>query len=249
MNNPNQIFETYKYLSEATIYKMFPNPIGIAQKHRIELSDLLQYAACGLWKGCLSYNPNKGTHVTTHLINNIRWHVNERLNRETSMIKYNPNSPFDPYILISMDAEINDTEKDHNTYHDVIASDDIDVLENVIGDIEVKHILSQFNDKDRKVIELKIKDKTPNEISKITGTSASNVRMKLCKIKSQLCNLNDSDFKSKQGSKNKTRKVCIEGKIFDGIDVASKELCIKYKTLWSRINSNSDRYEKWHYVS
>jgi RNA polymerase sigma factor (sigma-70 family) len=226
---------------------MFPNPYGIARKHRIEIEDLFQYAACGLWKGILSYKSNRGQ-IKTHLINNIRWHVNERLNRETSMIKYNPNRKCDKYRLISMDVEINDTAKDHNTYHDIVASD-VDVELHAISDIKVENILSEFNDKDRKVIELRIKDLSPTQIAKIMNTSPSNIRMKIYKIKSLLGSSYDYNYKSKQGSKNKGRKVYIEGKVYDYIKDASEELNIKQNTICDRLKSKSDRFKEWYYVS
>jgi DNA-binding CsgD family transcriptional regulator len=147
-----------------------------------------------------------------------------------------------------MDVAINDTAKDHNTYHDIVASD-ANVELDIISNSEVEHILSQFNETERKVIELKMQDKTPNEIAKIIGTSAANVRMKIYKIKSQLSHLDDSDYKSSQGSKNKGRKVYIEGKVFDRIKDASAELGIKQNTICDRLRSTTDKFREWYYVS
>jgi RNA polymerase sigma factor (sigma-70 family) len=178
MSSPEELYNQYQHIAKETLFRMFPDIKGICRKHRIEFDDLLQYARTGLWKGCLSYQPNKSKFIT-HAINNIRWHVVERLRRETSMIKYNCNQDYDTseiYGIVSMDVEINDSDNNHYTYHDVVADETIGTLENAIGDIEGDYILSRLTDKQRKVVELKIKGLNSNEIGRLLNMTGANAR-------------------------------------------------------------------------
>jgi RNA polymerase sigma factor (sigma-70 family) len=177
MSSPEEMFNEYMYLGKVTIFKMFPDPYGICKQHKIDIADLKQYAYESIWKACLNYNPNKGTNIKTHLINNIRWFIHERLKRETTLIKYDSNkfNTIEKFGLLSMDVEITDDSYDHNTYHDVIASD-TNVETDAIGNLGGDYVLSKLNDKQRKVVEMKTKGLNSNEIGKLLNMTGANVR-------------------------------------------------------------------------
>jgi RNA polymerase sigma factor (sigma-70 family) len=182
---PEEYFNEYQHLSKVTILKMFNNVNGICTQHRIELDDLIQYAATGLWKACLSYQPDKGTKFKTHAISNIRWHVNERLKRETSLIKYDSNkfNDIEKFGLLSMDAEHSEYSDGHCTYHDIIPNDEITVEDSVFGKFEETQLLSQLNDKQRKIVKLIQKGLNTNDIARLWNMTGSNVRFHYGKAK------------------------------------------------------------------
>jgi RNA polymerase sigma factor (sigma-70 family) len=188
--SPEELYEQYQHLAKETIYRMYNNPHGICRKHNIEMDDLLQYARTGLWKACLNHNPEKAKFVT-HAINNIKWHLNERLNRETSLIHYAVNRDFaanEKYELISMDYDLMEDEEGSKSYHEIIPSDGIPVLDNVIGDIEGNYMLSQLTYKQREAVELKLKGLNSNEIARILSMTGANVRHHLKLTKKKLIN-------------------------------------------------------------
>lgn len=48
--------------------------------------------------------------------------------------------------------------------------------------------------------------------------------------------------------KRKQRKVSVNGKVYDSMWVASKELGISYPTLQGRLHSKSEKFKDWHYA-
>jgi RNA polymerase sigma factor (sigma-70 family) len=189
----DELFESHYHIAKETIFKMFNNPKGICQQHRIEMSDLFQYAATGLWKACLTYEENKGTKFMTHAINHIRWHVKERLTRETSMIRYSINHEYDPseiYGIMSIDEKHSKDSDGDNTYHDIIASD-VNVEENVMDDILSEYICSQLGSKQLEIIKLKEKGLSSGDIGRLWGMTAANVRHHANKAKLQLENYSE----------------------------------------------------------
>jgi RNA polymerase sigma factor (sigma-70 family) len=166
---------------------MFLDPKGICRQHRIEMSDLNQYALEGLWKGCLSFDPSKAQ-IKTHLINNVRWFVSMKLKREVSLIKYDSNkyNSIDKFGLVSMDGELNqNSDNEFSSYHDVIPSD-IDIEKDAFGNLGKEYILSQLTDKQRRVVELKAKGLNSGDISRMLNMTAANAREHLNKSKKRL---------------------------------------------------------------
>jgi RNA polymerase sigma factor (sigma-70 family) len=245
---PDELFNNHSRLSKAMIHKLFPDPWGVARKNRIEIDDLYQYAATGLWKACLSYQPEKGVKFTSHAFANIRFHVLERLRRETSLIRYSINKDYEDnekYGIVSIDCEIREDSSNHNTYHDIIASNE-DVESNVIDNINKEYTLSHLTAKQRIVVELKLKGLGRNQISKLLNTSGEDVRAKLNRAKHTLESLKRGDTVTK--SRSEGRKVRIDGKVFERIIDASKELNVKSCTIVSRLKSDSSRFREWQYI-
>lgn len=247
--NAEEYFNEYKHLSKVMIHKLFPDPWGVARKNRIEIDDLYQYAATGLWKACLTYQPEKGVKFSSHAFANIRFHVLERLRRETSLIRYSINKDYEDnekYGIVSIDSEIREDSTDHNTYHDVIPSN-VEVENDAIGNLNISYALSQLTDKQREVIKLKIKGLGRNDISKLLNTTCEDVRTKINRAKHTLECLERGESVSK--SRSEGRKVYIEGKVFERIKDASKELNVKSCTIVTRLKSNTDRFKEWYYIA
>lgn len=187
--SPEEYFTEHQHIAKETLYRMFPSPKGICKQHRIEMDDLKQYAVTGLWKACISYNSEKGTKFMSHAINHIKWHVCERLNRETSMIKYSCNHEYDPseiYGIVSMDANLNmNSDNEFSSYHDVVASES-DLEEDVFSNINSEYILSQLGDKQKEIIKLKEKGLSSGDIGRLWKMTAANVRHHANKAKKQI---------------------------------------------------------------
>jgi RNA polymerase sigma factor (sigma-70 family) len=188
--SPDELFEQNMYLVKKTLYKTYHDVRGLAKSNHIEVEDLMQMGYTGLWKGCLSWNPDKGTQIRTHCINHIKWHLIERLKRETSLIKYDSNkfNDIEKYGIMSMDAEHSDGSDGHNTYHDIITDDSINVETSVIGKFEEDCLLSTLNDRQRGIVKLIEKGLNTNDIARLWNMSGSNVRWHYAKAKKQLEN-------------------------------------------------------------
>ena len=247
---PKDYFNSYQYLAEKTIYKIFPEPYGVCKQHRIELSDLMQMAAEGLWKGCLSYKSEKGTNITTHLINNIRWNICEKLKRE-GFIKYNYNKydSIEKFRLLSIDAEIkNENGTLPDTYHEIIPDETINIENDVLGELSVEHILTKLTDKQKELVKLKLKGLNSNDIGKIYKTTSSNIRWHLKNLQRDIKSINSTGEPfQKQDNRKKGRKVYIEGKLFDRLKDAQKEINLCHNAIIRRLRS--DKFKEWYYVS
>jgi RNA polymerase sigma factor (sigma-70 family) len=187
---PEEMFEENMHLVKNTLHKTYHDPRGLARSNHIEVEDLMQMGYTGLWKACISWNPEKGTKIRTHCINHIKWHLIERLKRETSLIKYDSNSfnDIEKYGIMSMDAEHSEDADGHCTYHDIIANDSIDVETSVIGNIEEDHLLSTLNDRQKGIVKLIEKGLNTNDIARLWNMTGSNVRWHYAKAKKQLEN-------------------------------------------------------------
>jgi RNA polymerase sigma factor (sigma-70 family) len=245
--NAEELFESHYHIAKQTILRMFNNPKGICDQHRIEMDDLYQIARIGLWQAAQKYKSDQGTKFTTFAISNIRFYIKERLNRETSMIKYNPKLKLkanERYGIMSIDDKYSDDGE--NTYHDIIASN-VDIEADVMNGLSVENILSRLTEKQRRVVELKIKDLNRKQISKLLNTSGEDVRTKLLRAKNRLEGLERDGTIKKSTSEG--RKVHIDGKVFERIIDASKELNITSSTIVCRLKSNSNRFKEWYYVN
>jgi RNA polymerase sigma factor (sigma-70 family) len=248
--NAEELFETHYHIAKQTILRMFNNPKGICDQHRIEMDDLYQIARIGLWQAAQKYKPDQGTKFTTFAINNIRFYVKERLNRETSMIKYSPNRKYEAnerYGILSIDAKQSD--EGDNTYHDIIASN-VDIETDIMNELSKDYILSRLTEKQRKVVELKIKGLNRKQISAKLNTSGEDVRSKLIRAKTRLEGLGyaSNTVTRKSIDKSKGRKVSIEGKIYNRIMDACDELGISQSTVSCRLKTESDKFREWHYI-
>ncbi|MBL4951113.1 sigma-70 family RNA polymerase sigma factor [Neobacillus sp. YIM B02564] len=191
---PEDYFNKYQYLVDKTIYRMFIDPYGVCRQHRMEMDDLKQYGLEGLFKGCLSYKINKGTHITTHLINNIRWNICEKLKRE-GFIKYDSNkyNSIEKFNLLSIDNNVpNDkNEPTLDTYHDLIPCKNVHVEEEAISEIKINKLLSELTKKQIEFIKLKAQGYSSGDIGKMYKCTASNVKWHLYQVKNKLKHLRE----------------------------------------------------------
>jgi RNA polymerase sigma factor (sigma-70 family) len=171
--NPEELYFKYEYLATKTLYHMFNNPRNIAKKHKLDFEDLLQYARTGVWLAVTKYNPEKNCKFSSYAISYVRWHVQERLTRECCIFKINANKHDwnNMYSVISMDDKGDET----HSFHEMIPSD-IDVEENVMGDIGEEIILKQLTDKQKEIIRMKEKGMSYRDIGKCMNCTGENVR-------------------------------------------------------------------------
>lgn len=185
--NAEELYHSHEDIAEITVYRMFQSPKRVARQHGIELDDLFQYARTGLWKGCLSYCEDKGK-FKTHAINNIRWHILERLRRETDMIKYDINKKFttdEKYKVISIDKNLKDNEE-YDTYHDIVGSD-INVENDVMDNLNGLEILNKLDNVQKEIVYLmEVKEMQLKDIGKMWNMTGENVRRILNKSKRRL---------------------------------------------------------------
>jgi RNA polymerase sigma factor (sigma-70 family) len=181
--NPEELYFKYEYLAKATLYHMFPSPMSIAKKHRLEFDDLLQYAKTGIWLAVTKYNPEKNCKFSSYCISYVRWHVTERLNRECCIFKVNSNTHDwnNMYEVISID----DKSDESHSLHEIIASDN-KVEENVLGRIGEELLLSKLTERQIHIIRMQEKGLSLRKIGKELGMTGENVRYHLKKAQKQL---------------------------------------------------------------
>jgi RNA polymerase sigma factor (sigma-70 family) len=180
---PEELFEKHKHYAERTLYRMYYNPKGIAQQHRVEFSDLLQFAYMGLWKACLSYDSTKGKFMT-HAIMNIKWNVNNGLTRHCQIIRYAINRKIenkDKFRLMSADEKVGNDGEGH-VYHDIMPSEyECDFADEIVRKLDskefIKALYSVASDKEREIIDYKLKGLSSPKIGEAMNLTGSRVRI------------------------------------------------------------------------
>lgn len=180
---PDELYEQYEHLANETMYRMFKNNIrSVCKRHSIDKEDLFQYAKTGLWKGCLSFDTSRKVKFTTHAINNIKWHVLERLGRETSLIKLEHNKKYtskDLYKIVSLDFPL---EYDIETFHSIVASD-YNINEHTEGNLYIDNVLNRLEGFEKEVLKCKLRGKTFEQIGNMNNMTGENVRRYMRRIR------------------------------------------------------------------
>jgi RNA polymerase sigma factor (sigma-70 family) len=193
MNNREKYFNEYSHLAPATVYKMFKSVEKVARGKRMEVDDIIGYAYEGLLKAINTYDETKAQ-FNTHAINNIRWHVMRMLDRDDNYKRYKtqPNSKENDVRLEYMDKTLKVNDAGSLTYHEVVASD-VNVYEEVCGNVLAPKILDSLTDKQRTVLLLKVQGYTHREIGDKLGVSHQaatdlmrKVNYRVSKIKNEL---------------------------------------------------------------
>lgn len=184
------LFKQHMKLARLTVHKVFPKPKYTAKRKGLELEDMYQYAYTGLWKACISYNPDKGTSFRTHAINHIRWHLIEKAKREGNPMKYDANKDIkfeDMPRISSMEKQITSMEG-LVTLHDVTPSSVV-VEGSAIDELFIQELLNSATEEELKIIWLRVeKELTYKEIGEkyYNGQTGENTRAKLRNLKSQM---------------------------------------------------------------
>jgi RNA polymerase sigma factor (sigma-70 family) len=189
--NPEELFLKHKHIARETLFRMYPDPKGIARKYNIEFADLLQYSLEGLWKAALKYDSSK-CKFTTYAINYIKWNLVEKLNRECSLFKINPNNHDwdNMYEIISMDTEMTDIDGRKFTQHDILPSD-VDVEIDAISDLSKDYILHNLNDKQKEILKLQEQGMSYKQIGDMWNCTGANVKAKIYNARKQLKNYSE----------------------------------------------------------
>lgn len=192
--NPEELFNEYKHLVKETLIRYYKSPRKLAQQHKIELEDLYSYGFTGLWKACITFDPTKAQ-IKTYAISNIKWHINERLKRECHMFKLEQNRKYkkdEIHKINYLDSELKDSKNEGLTYHEIIPSDK-DTFEEVSSNLEHSRIFNALDDKEQRIISLKLQDKSNKEVGDILGMTGSNVSYLIKKMRNKVSELLDGE--------------------------------------------------------
>ena len=187
---PEELFETglKEGWAEKTLYKLYKNPKSLAKRKGLDTEDLLQYALTGLWIAATTYDESKNTSFKTHAINNIRWHLTERVKRECNPFKLNANTKYDwdkMHKIVYMDKpmELSGSEV---TLHDLVSSD-TDVEGTAISDVVESEILSKASPEQLEILRLYIEeDKSYKEIGELYDRTGANMSAKVRRLRDKL---------------------------------------------------------------
>ena len=183
---PEELYESHEYLIKKTLYKTYKFPRELCRKNQIEYEDLLQYARTGLWKAAITYDSTKGKFIT-YAINNIKWHVTERLQRECPVMKLNSDIKYDEeymYGIVSMDEEL-ELKDSAVSLHEVIPSD-VNIEQTVIDNNVAKKALSRLNKRELNVLSMKSEGMANQKIGDFYGMTRENVRLILLSAKRKI---------------------------------------------------------------
>lgn len=182
--SPEELYAEYEHLVKETLYKSYKIPYAIAKEHNIDFEDLSQYGRTGLWKACITYESAKSG-FKTHAINNIKWHINERLKRECSIFKLHANKKYNKDEMLKvtfMESEVRlGSGEDVSTYHDILPSDS-DTFEEAYNSMQSTNIFNLLDEKEKAIVLMKMKDASNREIGKqigVTGVQISNYMKKI----------------------------------------------------------------------
>lgn len=186
------LFKKHMKLARITLYKVFPKPRSTARRKGLDIEDMYQYAYTGLWKACISYDPEKGTSFRTHAINHIRWHLIEKAKREGNPFKFDANKDIDfddlPRVN-SMDKCVNLGSVEANCLHDLVGSS-IVVEGDAVDDLFMQELFSFAKTEDEiQIIKLRMeKDLTYKEIGEqyYGGQTGENMRARIRKLKDKM---------------------------------------------------------------
>jgi RNA polymerase sigma factor (sigma-70 family) len=185
--NPNELFEEYYHLAEATVLKLFKNPQYLAKQKGLELEDLHQYAREGLWESALKFDSVKGNRSFQNFaITNIRWTLIKKIRKDCKKFTFrgtglNPKEIESKTNFISFDSPSPVGNEEGSTYHELIAGDynlEGEAIGNLLEDAIPPRTL-QF-------LKLKMQGKTLNEIGKQFGISREAVRIDIKKFSHKL---------------------------------------------------------------
>lgn len=155
----------------------------------MEFDDLLQYAHMGLWRACTTYNEEQ-SRFESHAINNIRWAVQNGLNRESELFKYNVNNmpeEGDKYNLIGYDNPVtNSGDTDALSVSETVPTTQHDVEESTVNNLLIEELLDLLTSRERRIIKLKSKDMIDDDIAEIFGTTKQSINRTVHNIRRKL---------------------------------------------------------------
>jgi RNA polymerase sigma factor (sigma-70 family) len=190
------LFNDNMVLAEMTLYKVFPKPRATARRKGLDVEDLMQYAYTGLWKACISFDPDKKVKFRTHAINHIRWHLIEKAKREGNPLKLDANKKYnfsELHKIVSFDRVLEDLFEGAVTLHDIHPAD-VDVEYDVLDEMRVVELLNVAdNEVERAVVSLRAQEVSYVEIAKRFGSSSQNMQAKMRKMKDRIAKFRNSE--------------------------------------------------------
>lgn len=189
---PEELFDKHKHIAEATVYKHFKDPKGIARKYNVEMQDLFQYAYEALFEACLDFNSEKGNRSFQNFaITKIKWNLSAKLQRDCKNFSFRGTNLDARGIrkntkFVSLDDMANsDKGEDNVTYHELIGDDYI--LEGeAVGKVLHQMIGEKFPERTVVALNGKMEGRTLHDIGEQFGVSREQIRQDLLKLKRKL---------------------------------------------------------------
>lgn len=194
---PQELFDKNKHLAGVTLFRLLRRPHDVAKSYSLDYEDLLQYAYEGLWKACVTYNPELSSFYT-YAISCIRWSTLDGLNREAKLFKYDVNNmpqKEDKYKLVGLDGA--DDKKE-------VMSDSISLDRNnstteneALNRVLTQSLISNLSEREKEIIKLRAQDVTEKDIAKKFGVTQQAINKTIQRIRKRLSqkergNFNDS---------------------------------------------------------
>lgn len=190
--SPEELYEEYKHLPVRTVYRLYKNnPKIVAKIHRIELSDLIQYANTGLWIACTTYDESRNVKFQSFAISNIRWHLNKQLVKDCHFKRTKYNDDTDLVGILSMEQHTS-KEKNRN-YHDIIGSS-THVENKVFSNIVQEFIVSQLTETQKEIIKLRDIGMSFREIGDVIGIKGKKAFDLMLKARKQLEYIREAEW-------------------------------------------------------
>lgn len=192
-----ELFEKYQHLAVTSVHRTFKTPSAFAKSRGLEYDDLIQYAYLGLLKGIKTYCPikHKNLNYKNFLIRNIRWAIFRNLYMEgVNYLRFKTKEATDDNTVSVMSMSVNPYgDIGNKTYYDVISHDNIDSYSTrfpdpekaTISKLTAERMYDKIAQKDKYLINERLKENTYQEIADKVGTSKQNIGMKMKTIQAK----------------------------------------------------------------
>lgn len=144
-------------------------------KYRVEYDDVLQECCVALVKCAKNFDESKGYAFSSYAIKTMEFGCLRMLRDDKFHPKSRSNKDTWGNTFSSLDISVSEDEK--------ISAYDCIGIEEDYSFIDVESFLNKLNERDRKILVLKMEGKTQLEIGKIVGTSQVQISRILRKIK------------------------------------------------------------------
>lgn len=185
LKTPKELYEKYEYLVPITVGKNFSNS-SYREAHMLELDEILQFGRIGLYEACKSYDDSKGKSFRNYAIDRIIWKVKVEAKRNSLRAV----SPYSNDLLdsISLNTMVSDSMGDECYLQDILEDERDDIKEAQVS-FDLKKIKEEFSENVYKIITMRMKDYTYEEIADELGFSKQHAQNLISKNRGKISEL------------------------------------------------------------